>query len=95
MCFLCKQVQSEWAYYIQLGLITPSCRFVDRDAFARFAGIGIGCQQFQASQVLDIQVGPDHTAIPLDLQDDDGNSPEGDGNLSESSKTNGGATDDD
>jgi hypothetical protein len=29
-------------------------RFVDRDAFARFAGIGIGCQRFQALRPLDI-----------------------------------------
>jgi len=40
-------------------MVTPS-RFVDRDAFARFAGIGIGCQRLQASQVLDIQIGKDH-----------------------------------
>ena len=39
--------------------MAPSHRFVDRDAFARFAGIGIGCQRFQATRVLDIQVGPD------------------------------------
>jgi len=27
--------------------------------FARFAGIGIGCQRYQASNVLEISVGPD------------------------------------
>ena len=42
--------------------MVPS-RFVDRDAFARFAGIGIGCQRLQASQVLDIQIGPDYTVV--------------------------------
>lgn len=47
---------------------SPWLRFIDRDAFARFAGIGIGCQQFQAAQVLDIQVGPDHTANISDPQ---------------------------
>jgi len=40
--------------------MAPPHRFVDRDAFARFAGIGVGCQHFQATQVLEIQVGPDH-----------------------------------
>ena len=39
--------------------MAPLHRFVDRDAFARFAGIGIGCQHFQATRVLDIRVGPD------------------------------------
>jgi hypothetical protein len=34
-------------------------RFVDRDAFARFSGIGIGCQQLQATQILEVVVGPD------------------------------------
>ena len=42
--------------------MAPLHRFVDRDAFARFAGIGVGCQRFQATQVLDIQVGPDCTS---------------------------------
>jgi len=41
-------------------MVTPS-RFVNRDVFARFAGIGIGCQRLQASQVLNIQIGKDHT----------------------------------
>lgn len=48
--------------------MAPPRRFVDRDAFARFAGIGIGCQRFQATQILDIKVGPDHTADPSNLQ---------------------------
>ena len=39
--------------------------FVDRDAFARFAGIGIGCQRLQASHVLEIIIGPD----PPDTED--------------------------
>jgi hypothetical protein len=34
-------------------------RFVDRDAFARFSGIGIGCQRLQATQTLNIIIGPD------------------------------------
>ena len=42
--------------------MAPWHRFVDRDAFARSTGIGIGCQRFQASKTLDIQVGPDYTA---------------------------------
>lgn len=37
----------------------PTTSFVDWDAFARFAGIGIGCQRFQAPRALNIQVGPD------------------------------------
>lgn len=45
-------------------------RFVDRDAFARFAGIGIGCQRFQAPQPLDIRVGPDYVASPPSPHDD-------------------------
>ena len=47
--------------------MAPWHRFVDRDAFARSAGIGIGCQRFQSSRILDIQVGPDYTAN-TDLQ---------------------------
>ena len=34
-------------------------RFVNRDAFARFSGIGIGCQRFQATRSLEITVGAD------------------------------------
>jgi hypothetical protein len=63
-------------------------RFVDRDAFARFAGIGIGCQRFQALQPLNIQVGPDYVASPLSPQyhhDEE----------SEASGTEDGATDED
>lgn len=48
--------------------MAPHYRLVDRDAFARFAGIGIGCQQFQASQVLNIQVGPNYAANSLGTQ---------------------------
>lgn len=48
--------------------MAPPYRFVDRDAFARFAGIGIGCQRLQASRVLDIQSGPDHTISDPGLQ---------------------------
>jgi len=60
-------------------------RFVDRDAFARFAGIGIGCQRLQASQVLNIQIGPDHTASEdaagshTDGSGDDGSESDGSG----------------
>lgn len=50
--------------------MAPLQRFVDRDAFARFTGIGIGCQRLQASQVLDIQIGPDHTIRDPNLQPD-------------------------
>ena len=42
-----------------LSLTYHPCRFVNRDAFARFAGIGIGCQRLQASNVLEISIGPD------------------------------------
>jgi hypothetical protein len=45
-----------------ISIVTYGCRFVDRDAFARFAGIGIGCQHLQTSRVLNIQAGPDYTA---------------------------------
>ena len=46
--------------------MSPLHRFVDRDAFARFGGIGVGCQHFQATQVLNIRVGPDHvTDTPI------------------------------
>lgn len=67
-------------------------RFVDRDAFARFAGIGIGCQRFQASQPLDIQVGPDHVVSPLDpdLDHDDD-----EGEESEAGGSDNGTPDDD
>ena len=34
-------------------------RFLNRDSFARFSGIGIGCQQLQASHTLEILIGPD------------------------------------
>jgi hypothetical protein len=34
-------------------------RFADRDAFARFSGIGIGCQRLQATHALEITIGPD------------------------------------
>ncbi|KAF9646622.1 hypothetical protein BDM02DRAFT_3188674 [Thelephora ganbajun] len=33
--------------------------FVDRDAFVRFSGIGIGCQRLQAIHVPEIGIGPD------------------------------------
>ena len=46
----------------------PLHRFVDGDAFARFGGIGIGCQQFQAARILGIRVGPDFTADAPGLQ---------------------------
>lgn len=37
-----------------------SCtRFADRDAFARFSGIGVGCQRLQATRVPEIIIGPD------------------------------------
>ena len=60
--------------------MTPWHRFVDRDAFARFAGIGIGCQRHQAVQVLNIHVGPDYN--PSGLQPGGGD--ESGGNDSES-----------
>ena len=34
-------------------------RFVDRDAFARFSGIGIGCQRLQSTHISEIIIGPD------------------------------------
>ena len=34
-------------------------RFVDRDAFARYSGIGIGCQRLQAAHILEVIIGPD------------------------------------
>jgi len=34
-------------------------RFSDHDAFARFSGIGIGCQRLQATRTLKIVIGPD------------------------------------
>lgn len=64
---LIMQTGAIWnlGYWLKINHdIALLCRFVDRDAFARFAGIGIGCQRFQASQVLNIQVGPDHTFDP-------------------------------
>ena len=51
-------------------------RFVDRDAFARFSGIGIGCQHPQANQILNIQVGPDFTPSAPDSQPGGGDSAE-------------------
>lgn len=54
--------------------MAPRHRFVDRDAFARFAGIGVGCQRFQATQVLNIEVGPDYTGDTLDSQPGSGDS---------------------
>lgn len=39
--------------------LTSHNRFADRDAFARFSGIGIGCQQMQATRTLEIVIGPD------------------------------------
>ena len=56
--------------------MAPQHRFVDRDAFARFAGIGVGCRHFQATKVLDIQVGPDYTTNFFDSQSGGGNSDE-------------------
>jgi hypothetical protein len=64
--------------------------------FARFAGIGIGCQQFQATQVLEIQVGPDCDAETLRPQfsnsgglegDDDGGNGIADGDVSDDAMT--------
>ena len=40
-------------------LTLSRARFVDRDAFARFSGIGIGCQRLQAAHVPEIIIGPD------------------------------------
>lgn len=34
-------------------------RFVDHDTFARFSGIGIGCQRLQATRTLKVIIGPD------------------------------------
>ena len=48
-----------------LSLTHRSHRFVDCDTFARFAGIGIGCQWLQASNVLEISVGPDPPDPPV------------------------------
>ena len=47
--------------HIPCLLLPLSCtyRFVDRDAFARFLGIGIGCQRLQAARSLEITIGPD------------------------------------
>ena len=60
---------------------------MDRDAFARFAGIGIGCQRFQAARVLDIQVGLDcdlptgvgSVGLEADGSDDDGSDDDAEG----------------
>lgn len=45
-------------------------RFADRDAFARFSGIGIGCQQMQATRALKIVIGLD-APDPVDLAADE------------------------
>ena len=52
--------------------MAPLHRFVDRDAFTRFAGIGTGCQHFQATHILNIQVGPNYTTNTSDPQFSDG-----------------------
>ena len=65
---MAQDVKGDWqAFYanrcdlpIHLFLTYPYLfRFVDRDAFARFSGIGVGCQQLQATCVHEIIVGPD------------------------------------
>ena len=48
-----------------LNLIRTS-RFVDRDAFARLLGIGIGCQRLQATKSPEIVIGPD-VPEPMEL----------------------------
>ena len=46
-------------------------RFADRDAFARFSGIGIGCQRLQATRTLEIIIGPDAPdPVTSELDDD-------------------------
>ena len=39
-------------------------RFVDCDAFARFSGIGIGCQKLQAAHSQEITIGPNAPEPP-------------------------------
>ena len=62
--------------------MAPQHRFVDRDAFARFGGIGVGCQRFQATRVLDIQVGPDCTTGAFNSQPSGGDLDEPEGSVS-------------
>ena len=64
--------------------MAPLHRFVDRDAFARFAGIGVGCQRFQATQTLKVFIGPDYTADTLGLQSGGGNLVKSDSEADES-----------
>jgi len=52
-------------HHLRLSL-SHAYRFADRDAFARFSGIGIGCQRLQATRVLEVVVGPD-TPAPMNL----------------------------
>lgn len=46
-------------YLSNLLICFTHVRFVNRDAFARLSGIGIGCQQLQAPRPLEITIGPD------------------------------------
>jgi len=41
------------------SLMLSHSRFVDRDAFVRFSGIGIGCQRLQAARIPKIIIGDD------------------------------------
>ena len=81
---MARDMEGDWcAYYVNrcgpdkftiASILTTvygqSHRFVDRDAFARFAGIGIGCQRFQSSRVLEIQSGPDFDVNLAKMQED-------------------------
>jgi hypothetical protein len=46
--------------------LTCAPRFVDHNAFARSLGIGIGCQRLQATQTLEIVIGP-NAPDPMEL----------------------------
>ena len=72
--------------------MAPPYRFVDGDTFARFDGIGIGCQKFQATRTLSIQVGSDFTADTSNSQSDDEDS---DREESEGSKSEGNESEED
>lgn len=69
---IARDVKGDWqAFYANRYVLFYVCmsqppplshgthRFVNRDAFARFSGIGIGCQMLQATRSLELTIGPD------------------------------------